>query len=109
MGKWLLLGISAVVAWRGWESIASSVGGLGHAVLTEELTLVGPAVLIAVALAMVAEHRWPAVARPLGSSGQRHDAAYLAVYVVVAVPAVVLLGTGFAAMVFSAAPWLVIH
>jgi sterol desaturase/sphingolipid hydroxylase (fatty acid hydroxylase superfamily) len=70
---------------------------------------VGPAVLVLVALALAAERRWPAVRRPLTAAGHRQDTAYLAVYVLVAVPVVALVSTGFAVTVFHLAPWLVIH
>jgi sterol desaturase/sphingolipid hydroxylase (fatty acid hydroxylase superfamily) len=78
-------------------------------VLSEELLLVGPAVLVLVVLALMAERRWPAVRRPWDAPGHRQDAAYLVVYAVLAVPAVVLLGTGFAVSLFALAPWLVVH
>jgi sterol desaturase/sphingolipid hydroxylase (fatty acid hydroxylase superfamily) len=45
---------------------------------------------------VAAERLWPAVARPVGAVGHRQDAAYLALYVAVAVPAVTLIGSGAA-------------
>ena len=56
------------------------------------MVLIGPAVLALVVLALAAERLWPAVARPVGAVGHRQDAAYLALYVAVAVPAVTLIG-----------------
>jgi sterol desaturase/sphingolipid hydroxylase (fatty acid hydroxylase superfamily) len=109
MGKWLLMAGSAVLAWQGWEALRQSASGVRHAVVSEELVLVGPAVLGLVLLAQVAERRWPAVRRPWRAQGHVHDAAYLLVYVVVAVPAVALLGTGFAVSLFRLVPWLVVH
>ncbi len=106
MGKWFLVAASAFFGWRGWEAIVPAAGGVRHAVVAEELALVGPAVLVLVVLALVAEHRWPAVRRPLSALGHRQDAAYLALYVFVAVPTVLLLGTGFAVTVFRLAPWM---
>jgi sterol desaturase/sphingolipid hydroxylase (fatty acid hydroxylase superfamily) len=64
--------------------------------VTQGVVLVGPAVLALVVLAVAAERLWPAVARPVGAVGHRQDAAYLALYVAVAVPAVTLIGSGAA-------------
>ena len=64
--------------------------------VTQGVVLVGPAVLVLVVLAVAAERLWPAVARPVGAIGHRQDAAYLALYVAVAVPAVTLIGSGAA-------------
>jgi sterol desaturase/sphingolipid hydroxylase (fatty acid hydroxylase superfamily) len=108
MGKWLLLAVSGLLGWQGWEAMRSA-DGLRHALLTEELILVGPAVLLMVGLTLLAERRWPAVRRPFGAAGHRQDAAYLVLYIVVAVPAVLVLGTGFAVTLFRLAPWLSIH
>jgi sterol desaturase/sphingolipid hydroxylase (fatty acid hydroxylase superfamily) len=105
---WLLLAASAVLAWRGWVALRGSAAGVRHAVMSEELLLIGPAVLVMVTLVMAAERRWPAVRRPLAAVGHRLDAAYLGVYVLVAVPAVALLGTGFAVSLLRLAPWLVV-
>ncbi len=66
--------------------------------VSEGVVLIGPAVLALVALALVAERLWPAVARPVGAVGHRQDAAYLALYVAVAVPAVTLIGAGAATL-----------
>ena len=60
------------------------------------VVLIGPAVLALVVLAVAAERLWPAVARPVGAVGHRQDAAYLVLYVAVAVPAVTLIGSGAA-------------
>ena len=109
MGKWLLLGVSAFFGWRGWAALRGATGGLRHALVAEELALVGPAVLVLVALTLLAERRWPAVRRPLGAVGHRQDAAYLVLYIVAAVPAVLLLGTGVASSLFALAPGLAVH
>jgi sterol desaturase/sphingolipid hydroxylase (fatty acid hydroxylase superfamily) len=78
-------------------------------VTAQGLVLVGPAVLVLVVVGLAAERLWPAVRRPLGAPGHRQDAAYLALYALVAVPVVTLLGTGFAVTVFDLAPWLRVH
>ena len=64
--------------------------------VTQGVVLIGPAVLALVVLAVAAERLWPAVARPVGAAGHRQDAAYLVLYVAVAVPAVTLIGSGAA-------------
>jgi hypothetical protein len=48
--------------------------------------LIGPAVLALVAVCLVVERVWPAERRPIDALGHRQDAAYLALYVVAAVP-----------------------
>jgi sterol desaturase/sphingolipid hydroxylase (fatty acid hydroxylase superfamily) len=95
-GSWAVIGATAVLAVVGWRSLATATGGPWHAMVSEGVILVGPAVLALVALALVAERVWPAVARPLGAVGHRQDAAYLGLYVMVAVPAVTLIGAGAA-------------
>jgi len=64
--------------------------------VAQGVVLIGPAVLTLVVLAVAAERLWPAVARPVGAAGHRQDAAYLVLYVAVAVPAVTLIGSGAA-------------
>ena len=103
------MAVAVVLAWRGWIALGQTGSGPLHAVTAEGMVLVGPAVLLMVTLVLLAERRWPAVSRPLAAAGHRQDAAYLALYVLVAVPAVALLGTGFAVTVFRLAPWLAIH
>ncbi len=71
--------------------------------------LVGPAVLVLVAVALVLERLWPAERRPIGARGHRQDAAYLALYVVVAVPAVTLIGTGAASLVLRLDGGVTLH
>jgi len=107
--SWAFVAGSMFLFWRGWLALSGAPGGVGHAVLAEGLVLVGPAVLVLVALTLVAERIWPAVDRPLTAPGHLQDSAYLAVYVVLAVPIVTLLGTGFAVTLLHAAPWLTIH
>ncbi len=98
-GPWAVIAATAVLAAVGWRSLATVPGGPGHAMVTQGVVLIGPAVLILVALALGAERLWPAVARPFGAVGHRQDAAYLALYVAVAVPAVTLIGAGAATVV----------
>ena len=107
--SWALAAAAVFLAWRGWRTLAPISGGARHAVATEALVLVGPAVLLLVVAALAAERFWPAVPRPITASGHRQDAAYLALYALVAVPTVTLLGTGFAATLLHWAPWLMVH
>ena len=79
---------------RRWARALGRPGWPGHAVLAEGIVLVGPAVLLLVLVAVVAEQLWPAERRPLDAAGHRQDLAYLALYAAVAVPAVTLIGTG---------------
>jgi sterol desaturase/sphingolipid hydroxylase (fatty acid hydroxylase superfamily) len=109
VSSWAIGALSALLAWQGWQALASSPDGPRHAITAEGMVLVGPAVLAVVAFALLAERLWPAVPRPLNSVGHRQDALYLAVYVLVAVPVVTLLGTGFAVTVLRLAPWISRH
>jgi len=98
VGTWAVIGATAALAAVGWRALATSPGGPWHATVTQGVVLVGPAVLALVLLALAAERLWPAVARPVGAVGHRQDAAYLALYVAVAVPAVTLIGAGAATL-----------
>ena len=93
---WLLLGVTAALVVAGWHALSGAPGGPWHAVLAEGTVLVGPAVLVLVLVAVVAEQLWPAERRPLNAPGHRQDLAYLGLYALVAVPAVTLIGTGAA-------------
>jgi sterol desaturase/sphingolipid hydroxylase (fatty acid hydroxylase superfamily) len=96
LGTWAVVGTTAVLAVVGWRALATAPGGPWHAMETQGVVLIGPAVLVLVMLAVAAERLWPAVARPLGAAGHRQDAAYVVLYVAVAVPAVTLIGSGAA-------------
>ncbi len=95
---WGVVGATVGLSYVGWTTLADAPGGALHAVVSEGTVLVGPAVLVLVLVAVVAERRWPAVRRPLGAVGHRQDLAYLALYAAAAVPAVTLIGTGAAAV-----------
>ena len=96
LGTWAVVGATAALAAVGWRVLATAPGGPWHAMVTQGVVLIGPAVLALVGLAVAAERLWPAVARPVGAVGHRQDAAYLALYVALAVPAVTLIGAGAA-------------
>lgn len=95
-GTWVVVGATVVFAAVGWRALAGAPGGPWHAMVSQGVVLVGPAVLALVVVALAAERRWPAVTRPVGAAGHRQDAAYLGLYVSVAVPAVALIGSGAA-------------
>jgi hypothetical protein len=96
LGAWAVVGVTAALATEGWRSLAHAAGGPWHAMVTQGVVLIGPAVLALVLVALVAERLWPAVTRPALAPGHRQDALYLALYVAVAVPAVTLIGSGAA-------------
>jgi sterol desaturase/sphingolipid hydroxylase (fatty acid hydroxylase superfamily) len=93
---WVLLVITAGLVVAGWHALSGPPGGAAHAMWSEGVVLVGPAVLVLVLIAVAAERLWPAERRPFGAAGHRQDLAYLALYALVAVPAVTLIGTGAA-------------
>jgi sterol desaturase/sphingolipid hydroxylase (fatty acid hydroxylase superfamily) len=96
LGIWAVVGATATLAAVGWRALAAAPGGPWRAMVTQGVVLIGPAVLALVVLAVAAERLWPAVVRPVGAAGHRQDAAYLVLYVAVAVPAVTLIGSGAA-------------
>jgi sterol desaturase/sphingolipid hydroxylase (fatty acid hydroxylase superfamily) len=98
LGAWIVVGATAILALEGWRALTSAPGGPWHAMAAEGVVLIGPAVLALVVVAVAAERLWPAVARPVGAVGHRQDAAYLALYVAVAIPAVTLIGSGAATL-----------
>src|SRR6185437_15750735 len=98
LGAWAVVGATAALVLEGWRSLAGAPGGPWHATVSEGVVLIGPAVLALVVVALAVERLWPAVPRPLGAAGHRQDAAYLALYVAVAVPAVTLIGSGAATL-----------
>jgi sterol desaturase/sphingolipid hydroxylase (fatty acid hydroxylase superfamily) len=85
-----------------------SIGGwpaAERAIQASRAELVGPLVLGFVALVVLAERRWPCVARPLLARGHVHDALYTVFYAVVVVPLIVLTGVGFADLLHRTAGW----
>ena len=109
LGTWAVVGATATLAAVGWHALATAPDGSWHAMVTEGVVLIGPAVLALVVLAVGAERVWPAVARPVGAAGHRQDAAYLALYVAVAVPAVTLIGSGAATVLQRLDGGFVLH
>jgi sterol desaturase/sphingolipid hydroxylase (fatty acid hydroxylase superfamily) len=109
LGAWVVVGATAALALEGWRALASDPGGPWHAMESQGVILIGPSVLALVVLGLAAERLWPAVARPLGAVGHRQDAAYLALYVAVAVPAVTLIGSGAATVLQRLDGGLTLH
>ena len=94
LGSWAVVVASVALGVEGWRALSAAPGGAWHAMVQQGTVLVGPAVLALVILVVVLERLWPAERRPIGARGHRQDAAYLVLYVVAAVPAVTLIGTG---------------
>jgi sterol desaturase/sphingolipid hydroxylase (fatty acid hydroxylase superfamily) len=107
--SWAIGAATAYLTWRGWRALEATSGGARRVITAEGMVLIGPAVLLLIVVVLAAERRWPAVRRPLTARGHRQDAVYLAVYVLVAVPVVTLLSSGFAVTGLRMAPWLVQH
>jgi sterol desaturase/sphingolipid hydroxylase (fatty acid hydroxylase superfamily) len=93
---WVLLVVTAGLVVAGWRALSAQPGGAPRAMWAEGVVLVGPAVLVLVLAVLAVERLWPAERRPLGAAGHRQDLAYLALYALVAVPALTLIGTGAA-------------
>jgi sterol desaturase/sphingolipid hydroxylase (fatty acid hydroxylase superfamily) len=104
----VLAAVAILLAWRGWVALGAA-SGADRAVASEGLVLIGPAVLALVAVVVCAEQLWPVERRPLLARGHRQDALYLALYALLVVPAVTLIGAGFATSLLRLAPWLVVH
>jgi sterol desaturase/sphingolipid hydroxylase (fatty acid hydroxylase superfamily) len=104
------ISLAFVTAWFVVEGVRtlSGLSGSARAIGAGRAELLGPAMIGFLALTLLAEHRWPAVRRPVLSRGHRQDVLYLALYAIVVIPLVALLGVGFAATVRSRAPWLVL-
>jgi sterol desaturase/sphingolipid hydroxylase (fatty acid hydroxylase superfamily) len=99
LGTWAVVVATAALALDGWCTLAAAPGGAWQAIVTQGTVLIGPAMLALVGVCLLVERRWPAERRPIGARGHALDAAYLALYVAVAVPAVTLIGTGAAVLV----------
>ncbi len=94
-------GVLAVAAGASWLGLVGTstllrAGDLSSALATARGRSVGPALVAAVAVLLVAERRWPAVPRPLLARAHVVDAVYLALFAVAVVPALTLVETGFA-------------
>ncbi len=96
----------AWLSWRGWILLAQF--GVGRSLNAGRYELAGPVVLGFVSVVCVIEHFRPAQRRPLLARGHLLDVCYLLFYALLAVPLVVLLGTGFGELLARLAPWLVL-
>jgi sterol desaturase/sphingolipid hydroxylase (fatty acid hydroxylase superfamily) len=99
-------GVSAVLAWYGWEALAAV--GPWRSIRAGQLHYAGPVVLGFVALVFAAERIWPAQRRAVLARGHVTDLGYLVLYAVLVLPLVTLLGTGLATLLERHASWLVL-
>jgi sterol desaturase/sphingolipid hydroxylase (fatty acid hydroxylase superfamily) len=95
------------LVWAGW---ATHWGGADFAASLTSLRVeaIGPLALAMIGLFLVAERVRPAQRRPLVARGHRHDALFVVINVVVALPLISALTLSFADVVREAAPWVVL-
>jgi sterol desaturase/sphingolipid hydroxylase (fatty acid hydroxylase superfamily) len=101
LGLGALLCLPGVLALGNARSLISAVGATGE-------ELIGIPVLVFVGLVILLERIRPAVRRPLLARGQVHDALYLLVYVLIAIPLITVLGIGVSTTIHHVAPNLVL-
>ncbi|HTW20643.1 MAG TPA: sterol desaturase family protein [Mycobacteriales bacterium] len=101
----VLAGVTSVVVAVAIERLADQ-GRLGSTLAGGRAELVAPALIVLVALAVLAEGRWPAVPTPGLSRGRVQDLAWVAVHIAFVVPLMTLLGVGFAAILNGHASWI---
>ena len=102
----VIAGLAAWLSWRGWSVLGQS--GVGRSINAGRWELAGPVVIGFVVVVFSIEQLWPAQRRPLLARGHLLDLGYLLFYAMLVVPLVVLIGAGFASLLASAAPWLVL-
>jgi len=102
----VIAALAAWLSWRGWHVLGQS--GVGRSINAGQWELAGPAVIGFVVVVFSVEQLWPAQRRPLLARGHLLDLGYLLFYAMLVVPLVVLIGAGFAGLLASAAPWLVL-
>jgi len=102
----VIAGLAAWLSWRGWSVLGQS--GVGRSINAGRWELAGPVVIGFVVVVFSIEQLWPAQRRPLLARGHLLDLGYLLFYALLVVPLVVLIGAGFASLLASAAPWLVL-
>ena len=102
----MIAGITAWLAWRGWNALGQS--GIARSVNAGRFQLAGPVVLGFVLAVCVLEQIRPAQRRPLLARGHLLDVCYLLFYALLVVPLIVLLGSGFAGLLARLEPWLVL-
>jgi sterol desaturase/sphingolipid hydroxylase (fatty acid hydroxylase superfamily) len=99
-GALLLVGAGWATHWGGADFAAS--------LTSLRVEAIGPLALAMVGLFLVAERVRPAQQRPLVARGHRHDALFLVLNVVVALPLISALTLSFSDVVQKAAPWVVL-
>ena len=110
-GAALSLGTLGVVAATGlvlYEAVGTMVGdhGLGPTLAAGWATLVAPAFVVLVLVAVACERVWPAERRPLFARGHVQDAGYFLLYVLAIAPFMTLLSVGSAVTLGGHARWL---
>jgi sterol desaturase/sphingolipid hydroxylase (fatty acid hydroxylase superfamily) len=108
---WLgVLAVTGVAVWLGvlgWLELGRA-SDLGAALATARDNSVGPAVLVAAAVLLVAELRWPATPRRLLARAHLVDAGYFALFALVVLPLLTLVQTGFGLEVSRHADFLIL-
>jgi sterol desaturase/sphingolipid hydroxylase (fatty acid hydroxylase superfamily) len=107
------VGVTSIAALCTWLAVvgAQALTGAGRPGLWRTFSadrgvMVGPALIVTVAVIMVAEQLWPAVRRPLLARAHLVDAAYLALFAVAVIPLLALVQNGFAVQVGRYLPFL---
>ena len=91
----VLAAVTAGVLWIG-VYVLRHTGGVGSGIEAGSATLLAPALFALVGFTLVCERLWPADRRPLTARGHLHDAGFFALHIIVVVPLMILLSTGFA-------------
>ena len=102
----LIAAVAGWLGWVGWTALAAI--GPFTAIRAGQVRLTGPIVISFVLVVFVVEQIAPAQRRPVLARGHLLDLAYLITHALFVVPFVVLIGTGFSALLAHLAPWLVI-
>jgi sterol desaturase/sphingolipid hydroxylase (fatty acid hydroxylase superfamily) len=102
------LGVAVATGLVLCEAVETLVGehGLGPALAAGWSTLVAPAFVMLVLVAVACERVWPAERRPLFARGHVQDAWYFLLYVLAIAPFMTLLSIGSAVVLRGHARWL---
>jgi sterol desaturase/sphingolipid hydroxylase (fatty acid hydroxylase superfamily) len=97
--------LTALLLFEGAAVLARD-GELGGSLKGALVELVGPIVLVFIAVVLVCERLWPAERRPLLARGHLQDAAFFVFFAAAVVPLVTLLGVAFATLLTAHASWI---
>jgi sterol desaturase/sphingolipid hydroxylase (fatty acid hydroxylase superfamily) len=105
-----VLSVAGASAWLATVGLRYLVTGhdLGRALASARGEMVGPALIVTVAVLVLAEQRWPAVRRPLLARAHIVDGCYFLGFAIAVVPVLTLVETGFALELERHAPFLVL-